>query len=84
MTGEGTISEVVGAEAAAGWFTSALIATCGRSAVEEKDFAVNNPVATAADTPPMTEAQHSTRRWWSVGALKLIMFMVRSVSGDAD
>jgi hypothetical protein len=84
ITGEGTISEVVGAEAVADWFTTALIAACGRSAVKEKDLAVSSPVAKAPVIPQTTAAQRSTRYRWSVGAFELTMFMVRSISGDAD
>lgn len=84
MTGEGKISEAVGSEAAVGWFTTVLIAACERSAVKEKDLAVSCPIAKAPIIPPITAAQRSTRCRWTVGAFKLIMFMVHCVSGDTD
>ena len=84
MTGEGTISKVVGAEAGDGWFTTALIAACGRSAVKEKDLAVSSPVVKATVIPPITAAQRSTRCRRAVGAFKLSVFMAHSISGDAD
>ena len=67
ITGEGTIGEVAGA-AAADWFTTVLIAACGRSAVREKDFPVSSPVAKAAVIPPITAAQRSMRCRSTVGA----------------
>jgi hypothetical protein len=73
MTGEGTISKVVGAEAAAGWFTTALTAVCGRSAVKEKDLAVTSPVVKAIVIPPITAIQRSMRCPRTAGAYNLIM-----------
>jgi hypothetical protein len=73
MTGEGTISKVVGAEAAAGWFTTALTAARGRSAVKEKDLAVTSPVAKAIVIPTITAIQRSMRCPWTAGACNLIM-----------
>jgi hypothetical protein len=84
MTGEGTISEVAGVEAAAGWFTTALIVACERSVVREKDLAVSGPVAKAPVIPPITAAQRSTRCRWTLGAFKLSVFMAHSISGGTD
>src|SRR5262249_2004345 len=78
MTGEGTIADVVGSEAAMDRFAAAPT-RCGPAAAVAKNLTVSSPITRATDVPPTTLAQRSARRRWMAGLFELIVIVVHSL-----
>ena len=59
MTGEGTISDIVGSEAETDLFGLALMVAFECVAMGENKPAINSPIATTVVTPPVIAAQRN-------------------------